>query len=122
MDGACLQAMVDMTYSTKPNRLQAGSCNFAHAHPAEAERLILENVAMFHREDAPLTVAHRRMLRTELRADRDLPPFDRVTMDGYAIRATSLAAGTRVFRVEGLQAAGMRAFKLGATADACLEV
>src|SRR5215510_13226302 len=90
--------------------------------PAEAERLILENVALFHREDAPLLAAHRRVLRTEIRADRDLPPFDRVTMDGYAIRAAALAEGTRVFRVEGLQAAGMRAFKLSPAADACIEV
>jgi molybdopterin molybdotransferase len=43
-------------------------------------------------------------------------------MDGYALRASSLEAGVRVFRVEGVQAAGMRAFKLGEQADACLEV
>ena len=90
--------------------------------PAEAENLILENIASFHREDCPLVTAHRRVLRADVRADRDLPPFDRVTMDGFALRAASVAAGTRVFRVEGLQAAGMRAFKLGAAADACLEV
>ena len=88
--------------------------------PAEAERLILENVAMFHREDAPLLAAHRRVLRADIRADRDLPPFDRVTMDGYALRAAALAAGTRTFRVAGLQAAGMRAFKLGSEPDACI--
>lgn len=90
--------------------------------PAEAEKLVLENVAPFHREDCPLGAAHRRVLRSDLRADRDLPPFDRVTMDGYALRAATLAAGARVFRVEGVQAAGMRAFKLGAAADACIEI
>ncbi|MGH7947426.1 MAG: molybdopterin molybdotransferase MoeA, partial [Opitutaceae bacterium] len=90
--------------------------------PAEAEKLIFESIAPFHREDCPIASAHRRVLRTEIRADRDLPPFDRVTMDGYAVRAASLAAGVRVFRVEGVQAAGMRAFKLAAEADACLEV
>ena len=90
--------------------------------PAEAEKLILENIAPFHREDCPLVTAHRRVLRSDVRADRDLPPFDRVTMDGFALRAASVAAGTRTFRVEGLQAAGMRAFKLGAAGDACLEV
>ncbi len=90
--------------------------------PAEAERLILENVAPFHREDCQLSGAHRRVLRSEVRADRDLPPFDRVTMDGFAMRAAALAAGQRVFRVEGVQAAGMRAFKLGAAENACLEV
>src|SRR5690606_8546669 len=90
--------------------------------PAEAEKLILENIVVLPREDCPLAAAHRRVLRSDLRADRDLPPFDRVTMDGFALRASALAAGTRVFRIEGLQAAGMRAFKLGASADACIEV
>ncbi len=90
--------------------------------PSEAERLIRENVAPFHREDCPIAVAHGRVLRSELRADRDLPPFDRVTMDGYALRAAALAAGTRTFRVEGVQAAGMVARTLGAAADACVEI
>ncbi|MBL9188036.1 MAG: molybdopterin molybdotransferase MoeA [Opitutaceae bacterium] len=90
--------------------------------PAEAEKLILEAVAPFPREDCPLASAHGRALRAEIRADRDLPPFDRVTMDGYALRAVALAAGTRAFRVESVQAAGMRAFTLGAAADACIEV
>ncbi len=90
--------------------------------PAEAEKLILENVRPFHREDCPILSAPRRVLRSELRADRDLPPFDRVTMDGYALRVASLAQGVKTFRVEGLQAAGMRAFKLGTAPDACIEV
>lgn len=90
--------------------------------PSEAERLILENVAPFHREDCPVGSAHRRVLRTDLRADRDLPPFDRVTMDGYALRSAAPAAGVRHFRVEGVQAAGMRAFQLGPAPDACIEV
>ncbi|MEO5959678.1 MAG: molybdopterin molybdotransferase MoeA [Opitutaceae bacterium] len=90
--------------------------------PADAEKLILENIRPFHREDCPLLQAQGRVLRTEIRADRDLPPFDRVTMDGYALRAAALAAGTRTFRVEGTQAAGMRAFQLGAGADGCIEI
>lgn len=90
--------------------------------PAEAEKLIRENLAPFHREDCPLASAHGRALHTNLCADRDLPPFDRVTMDGYAVRAASLAAAEKKFRVEGVQAAGMRPFKLGAAGDACIEI
>src|SRR5882724_12191149 len=90
--------------------------------PAEAEKLIAENMTSFLREDCPLECAHGRVLRADLVADRELPPFHRVTMDGYALRAAALAAGTTVFRVEGTQAAGMRAFVLGATNDACVEV
>jgi molybdopterin molybdotransferase len=90
--------------------------------PAEAEKLICEHLVPFHREDCPLAAAHGRVLRSEVCADRDLPPFNRVTMDGYALRAASVAAGTTTFRVERLQAAGMRAFKLGVGLDACIEV
>lgn len=90
--------------------------------PAEAEQLILEHTAPFHREDCALGAAGGRVLRAEIRADRDLPPFNRVTMDGYALRTAAIAAGRRGFRVEGVQAAGMRAFKLGTAEDACLEV
>ncbi|MBM3851547.1 MAG: molybdopterin molybdotransferase MoeA [Verrucomicrobia bacterium] len=90
--------------------------------PAAAEKLILENSPPFHREDCPLASAHGRVLRRDLCADRDLPPFDRVTMDGYAVRAEALAKGTGIFRVGRLQAAGMRAFKLPAAAEACIEV
>lgn len=90
--------------------------------PAEAEKLIFEHVVPFQREDCPLLQAQGRVLRAELCADRDLPPFDRVTMDGYAVRAAALASGTRTFRIEAVQAAGMRAFKLGAAADACIEI
>ena len=90
--------------------------------PAAAEKLVLANVAPFHREDCPLASAHGRVLRTDLCADRDLPPFDRVTMDGFALRAAALAAGETKFRVEGVQAAGMRPFKLTDAPAACIEI
>jgi molybdopterin molybdotransferase len=90
--------------------------------PAEAEKLILENITSFHEEDCPLASAHGRVLRTNLCADRDLPPFDRVTMDGFALRAAELASGKKKFHVEGVQSAGMRPFQLSATAGACIEI
>lgn len=90
--------------------------------PDDAEKRILENVSTFLREDCPLAAAHGRVLRADVCADRDLPPFDRVTMDGYAVRSNSLAAGMKTYRVEGTQAAGMRPFRLGDAADACIEV
>jgi molybdopterin molybdotransferase len=90
--------------------------------PAEAEKLILENLIPFHREDCPIGAAQGRVLRADIRADRDLPPFDRVMMDGYALRAASLAEGVRKFRVEATQAAGMRPFKLSSVKEACVEI
>jgi len=49
------------------------------------------------------------ILQQELRAERDQPPFDRVTMDGIALRHAALAAGRREFRVLGTQGAGSKA-------------
>jgi molybdopterin molybdotransferase len=90
--------------------------------PVEAEKIILDSIVPFHREDCALVNAHGRVLRADLAADRDLPPYDRVTMDGFAVRSSALRSGQRTFRVEAVQAAGMRAFKLGEAADACIEV
>mgnify|MGYP001163271341 FL=1 len=90
--------------------------------PSEAEKLILENLAPFLREDCPLLSAHGRVLRADLRADRDLPPFDRVTMDGFALRSSAVAAGVSKFRIQGTQAAGMRPLKLDDAPDTCVEI
>ena len=47
-----------------------------------------------------------RILHQPVSAERDQPPFDRVMMDGIAVRLDSLAAGTRQFVIQGTQHAG----------------
>jgi molybdopterin molybdotransferase len=90
--------------------------------PAEAEKTILEAMPEWAREDCPLARAHGRVLRAEIVTDRDFPPFDRATLDGYAFRASSIAAGIRSFRVEATQAAGAARVALGPKPDACVEI
>ena len=80
------------------------------------------SLPVFGSEDCALGDAHGRVLRADLRSDRDLPPFDRVTLDGYALRAAAVAAGRRTFSIQALQAAGMRPFQLGTAPEACIEV
>ncbi|GAA5522916.1 molybdopterin molybdotransferase MoeA [Aliifodinibius salicampi] len=46
------------------------------------------------------------ILRESITLDRDLPPFDRVMMDGIAIQYDKWEQGQSVFPVEGLQKAG----------------
>ena len=58
-------------------------------------------------EQVSISQAAGRVLAEPVRADRDQPPFDRVMMDGIAIRGASLAAGTTRYRMEGVQAAGI---------------
>jgi molybdopterin molybdotransferase len=90
--------------------------------PQAAEELIFDTLPIAHREDCALPDAQGRILRADLTADRDLPPFDRVTMDGFALRSAAAAKGLDRFRIEGLQAAGMRPFALGPDDSACLEI
>ena len=54
----------------------------------------------------PLLAASGRILRQNLLADRDFPPFDRVAMDGVALRFENLEAGQLAFVVERAQLAG----------------
>jgi molybdopterin molybdotransferase len=88
--------------------------------PAGAEKLILESIPLFNREDCAIAEAHGRILRADLRADRDLPPFDRVTMDGFAL-SSKAASKARPFEVEAVQAAGMVPVTLKSP-DGCVEV
>ncbi|HEU5081476.1 MAG TPA: molybdopterin molybdotransferase MoeA [Opitutaceae bacterium] len=76
--------------------------------PAEAEATILASVPALPAEDCLLLSAAGRILRSPVRADRDLPPFDRVTMDGFAFRLGAKPAFvSHEFNIVGFQAAGM---------------
>jgi molybdopterin molybdotransferase len=57
-------------------------------------------------EYVPLPRAQGRVLAQEVRADRDIPPYNRVSMDGIAIRYADYQTGTRKFPVSGIIGAG----------------
>lgn len=89
---------------------------------AEATDLILATVPTeWSSEYVPLERATGRVLREDLRADRDFPPFDRVMMDGIALRYADWAAGRRDFTIEGIVGAGAPPLPLTA-AGGCLEI
>ncbi|MBT2557009.1 molybdopterin molybdotransferase MoeA [Hymenobacter sp. ISL-91] len=73
---------------------------------AEATRLVAATARPLGTELLSLPLAAGRILHEELRADRDFPPFNRVAMDGIALRYEALAAGQREFLVEATQFAG----------------
>jgi molybdopterin molybdotransferase len=89
--------------------------------PAEAERLILASIPTLPAEDCALPSAHGRILRAPIKADRDFPPFDRVTMDGFALRHSALVAGRRSFRIQGFQPAGTIPLTLE-SGETCIEI
>jgi molybdopterin molybdotransferase len=87
---------------------------------AEAEALILGHMPRFRARQEPLPACVGRVLAEDIHAERDQPPFDRVTMDGIAVAFRDFAAGARSFAVVGTQAAG--AEPLSVAAGQCVEV
>lgn len=57
-------------------------------------------------ESIPFQAALGRVLASPLQATRDMPPFNRVTMDGIAIRFKEWEAGIKAFRIAATMAAG----------------
>ena len=73
---------------------------------AEAQALILERMNPFPAGESALDDCVGAVLRETVHAERDQPPFDRVTMDGIAIDHDAWKAGCRGFRIAGTQGAG----------------
>jgi molybdopterin molybdotransferase len=74
--------------------------------PAQAETLIEQHLTCLPIESLPLTQAAGAVLRENIYAERDQPPFDRVAMDGIALSSAGAVASAGRLRVAGLQAAG----------------
>lgn len=88
----------------------------------EARVLLVENVVRLATVRCRIEQAAGRVLREEVTADRAFPAFDRVMMDGHALRAADWEAGMRKFRVTGTAAAGAPQGELSAEAGTCVEV
>lgn len=89
--------------------------------PAEAEALIQRHLTCLPIESLPLAQCIGSVLRENIYAERDQPPFDRVTMDGIAIDSSAWRDGRRSFPVLDVQAAGDAPRRLS-QADGCVEV
>lgn len=73
----------------------------------ETLRRILERAPRLPAETVSLGKARGRVLREDVFADRDLPPFDRSAVDGYAVRAACLGSGARLRVVDQIPAGTM---------------
>ena len=63
--------------------------------PAQAETLIEQHLTCLPIESLPLTQAAGAVLRENIYAERDQPPFDRVAMDGIALSTAAAVAQRR---------------------------
>jgi molybdopterin molybdotransferase len=72
----------------------------------EAERIILSQIEDYGTETVSFEQALGRVLAEDIKADRDLPPFNRVTMDGIAVSYAAIQQGIALFKIKATQAAG----------------
>ncbi|WP_233883108.1 molybdopterin molybdotransferase MoeA [Tenacibaculum piscium] len=87
----------------------------------EAKEIILQNTLDFGTEEIPFMESVGRILKEDILADRDFPPFNRVAMDGIAINYIHFKNGERTFKIEGIQPAGSAQLTLKNSAN-CIEV
>ena len=88
----------------------------------EALDLLVRHTPLLPAEACRIGQAAGRVLREDVRADRAFPPFDRVMMDGYALRSADWRAGRRSFHVTGTAPAGRPTVALSEKPGACVEV
>lgn len=72
----------------------------------KALEIVLERSENFGTKEISFINAVGSVLKENIVADRDFPPFNRVSMDGIAISSEAFNKGQREFRIEGIQAAG----------------
>jgi molybdopterin molybdotransferase len=73
---------------------------------AEAREAILAAMPVFPATSIGVDSSAGRILRQSVVAERDQPPFDRVMMDGIALRHDDLDGGRNELPVQAMQAAG----------------
>lgn len=72
----------------------------------EAWEILKNNLLRPGLETLPIMSCPGRVLAETINNDRDLPPFDRVMMDGFALRREDYETGIREYRIARVLAAG----------------
>jgi molybdopterin molybdotransferase len=87
----------------------------------EAEKIIQSELRDYGAEIMPFELTLGRVLAENIKADRDLPPFNRVTMDGIAVNYSAIENGVSSFHIKAVQAAGDMPVEITET-DHCIEI
>jgi molybdopterin molybdotransferase len=87
----------------------------------QAEHIIESQARDYGTEELGFELSVGRVLAEDIFADRDMPPFNRVTMDGIAINYAAFAEGLRSFQIIGTQAAGDKPIKITDNSH-CIEI
>lgn len=86
-----------------------------------AENIIQSTIRDYGTKKVPIEKAIGHILAEPLVADRDMPPYNRVAMDGIAINFESFKNDNRSFTIVGTQPAGEKPINIKETSD-CVEI
>lgn len=87
----------------------------------QADQIILSQARDYGLEQLPFEQSLERVLADDILADRDLPPFNRATVDGIAVKYWAVMSGYRVFTIKATQAAGDEPININRD-DECIEI
>lgn len=87
----------------------------------EAQQIITAHAKSFGTETVGLDEAFERVLAEKIYTDRDYPPFNRATMDGYAINFKDWESGTKNYTVKEVVFAGQQ-YQQEASAGECYKI
>lgn len=87
----------------------------------KALALLAANTFAFETVSKPISECQGLILAEDLEADRDFPPYDRITMDGIALQFGSFKKGIRSYPIEATAPAGSPRTTL-TDASNCIEV
>lgn len=87
----------------------------------EADQILQKHLFLSEKTTVGIDDAFGRILAEDLCADRDQPPFNRVTMDGIAIRFADYETGIRTFKLQAQQFAGEQQLTLNSEVGFCIE-
>lgn len=87
----------------------------------EALEKVLDTAFIIGVESVSIQEAIGRTLAEDILADRSMPPFNRVTMDGICINYDSYENGQRLYKVESVAAAGSPTHTLS-DSNKCIEI
>ncbi|MBF0384582.1 MAG: molybdopterin molybdotransferase MoeA [Candidatus Omnitrophica bacterium] len=88
----------------------------------QADSILNKNLSRLPENEIGLNYASGKVLKEDIRADRDFPPFDRVMMDGIAIKMSSKINKNTAFKIQGIQVPGKKPLKLKNLRLGCIEV
>ena len=81
-----------------------------HLRASEALRVILDSITMLGVESVKLERSLGRVLAEDIRANRDLPPYDVSAMDGFAVYSVDVTNGSAILEIiEDIKAGDMPA-------------